>query len=356
MQKRAAAMFIGMGMLVLPAASPAAPGDTTITEMFTNATIDISPGLCLPGDTADCVGPEVAQFRGGFPELCIMNGRFEGADLPLNAPCGFEIYGFQEGVTPGTKPACGASRFYTSDETTAFGPNRTNKLIVNGVARSIYVEGVSVGALIVFTTVEWDDDDADTDPHGDHQAVGLPNPVQRSSSGSGIPCVTTPLDAAILPAGGSVHSSDLGAHAGVAREWVACYGVGGVTLTPGATMTPRPIVFEGEIVMDPCISSIPTIRSGVMELQGGGAAVSCPRPGVNGIAHIVWNDGSTSEMSWIGVPAPPPTLAVYGRITSGTAFAGNDVVIPGLTTGDPTECTTPEGVTSVSFTELDIFI
>lgn len=205
MKKRTLGMLVGMALL-LPAGAHGSPGSTHITETFTNAAIEITPGLCLAGDTPGCVGPEVAQFRGGFPELCVMNGRFEGTALPLNAPCGFEVYGFQVGLTPGTKPACGATRFYTSDKTTAFGRHKTNKLIINGVSRSIYLEGYSVGATIVFTKVEWDGDDPGKDPHGDHQVVAAPNPVQRSSSGSGIPCVTTPLDKAILPAGGSVHS------------------------------------------------------------------------------------------------------------------------------------------------------
>jgi hypothetical protein len=177
--------------------------DTLIFETFANAPTDISPGLCAPGDTPDCVGPEVAEFR-VLSTACVMNGLFEGEELPLNAPCGFELYGFLTGIEPGSKPACGAARFVTSDHTTAFGDNKTSKLVINGVPRSIYIDGVSVGLLNVFTTVQWDDDDEDSDPTGDHIAIAPPALVLRQSGGSGTPCVNQPLTQGIMPAGSAI--------------------------------------------------------------------------------------------------------------------------------------------------------
>jgi hypothetical protein len=195
---------------LLPVGSGADPlvVDTSLVETFSNASIELSPGLCAPGDTAECVGPQIAQFK-VISDFCVMNGRFEGTDLPTNAPCRFELYGFQVGLNSASKPACGAARFYTSDETTAFGGpdgiRRENKLVINGVARSIFIEGYSLGAAVAFTTVDYDDADADQSPFGDHAVIAPPVPVQRSSSGSGTPCVSAPLNRAIMPGGASFH-------------------------------------------------------------------------------------------------------------------------------------------------------
>lgn len=193
-----------------PAGGPAAPigVDTLVTEIFANATIELSPGLCAPGDTETCVGPEISEFR-VTSDVCVMNGRFEGVDLPPNAPCSFELYGFQVGINSASKPACGAARFYTSDETTAFGgpqnERRENKLVINGIARNIFIEGTSLAAAIVFTTVDYDDADADLSPHGDHGVFNPPVPVRRESTQEGTPCIDVPLDRALMPEGHSIH-------------------------------------------------------------------------------------------------------------------------------------------------------
>lgn len=194
---------------LLPAGARAHPGvtDTYVVEAFANAATEISPGLCAPGDTPDCVGPEVAQFRVFIvpATTCVLNGVFEGEELPANAPCSFELYGFMTGVASGSKPACGAARFYTSNDTTAFGENKTNTFVFNGVPRSITVEGESFGALAIFTKVEVDDADGDTDTSGDHIQIAAPAPIRRESGGSGVPCVTQPLTQGLLLAGGGIY-------------------------------------------------------------------------------------------------------------------------------------------------------
>lgn len=185
---------------VPPQASAGPPGDTSMVERFANATTVVTPGLCAPGDMPQCVGPEVAQFE-VHSDICVLNGRFEGVDLPADAPCAFDLYGFEIGLAAGTKPACGAALFYTSDETTAFGQDRVNILTINGSARRIHVEGYALGAMLVFTKVVYDG------PNGVPQryAIAPPTPVQRSSGGSGVPCVSTPLTNAIMPAGSVYH-------------------------------------------------------------------------------------------------------------------------------------------------------
>lgn len=191
---------------LLPAGAGAASIDTFLVEAFAAVPIDIQPGLCAPGDTTGCVGPEVAQFRLilGPSSTCFYNGVFEGEQLPVNASCGFELFGFMEGLAPGTKPACGAARFYTSNETSAFGEGMTNVLVINGVARSISIERMSLGGSVVFTKVEIDDADADLDPTGDHTEIVPPAPVLRQSGSSGVSCVTQPLSQALLLAGGGL--------------------------------------------------------------------------------------------------------------------------------------------------------
>lgn len=178
--------------------------DTLLQEAFTAIPIDLAPGLCAPGDTPGCIGPEIAQFRlePGPMTTCFYNGIFEGKPLPVNASCDFELYGFMTGLTPGSKPACGAARFYTSDETTAFGENKANVLVINGVARSIFIEGASLGATATFTKVEIDDADEDDDPTGDHIEIAPPAPIIRQSGTSGVSCVTQPLTLGLLVAGG----------------------------------------------------------------------------------------------------------------------------------------------------------
>lgn len=209
MRTRTIVVTVLTAVALLPAGARAHPGETGtfVGEAFTNASTNIAPGLCAPGDTPDCLGPEVAQFRVSTvpTTTCVLNGVFEGEQLPANAPCSFELYGFMTGVAPGSKPACGAARFYTSNETTAFGENKMNTFVFNGVPRSINVEGVSFGALAIFTKVEVDDADADSDPAGDHIQIAAPAPIRRESGGSGVPCVTQPLTQGLLLAGGGIY-------------------------------------------------------------------------------------------------------------------------------------------------------
>lgn len=201
-----------VAVLVLALALPLGAGahsggaDTFLHEVFTNATTQISPGLCAPGDTAECVGPQVAQFRGytDATSTCTLTGSFEGTTY-VNAACSFDLYGFMTGVAPGTKPACGAAFFYTSDNTTAFGESKVNTFTFNGVPRRIYLEGYSKGVLLIFTKVEIDDGDADTDVAGDHFNIALPTPILRDATGgSGVACVQAPLTRGRMPSGTSI--------------------------------------------------------------------------------------------------------------------------------------------------------
>lgn len=196
----ACSVLLASGLAPTGARAHVGSTGTFLLETFVNAGVDVSPGLCAPGDTPGCVGPQVAQFR-VLSDACTMSGRFEGTDLAPNSPCGFELYGFMTGLAPGTKPSCSGLRFVTSDETTAWGDGNTSKLIVNGTPRDIYIEGATIGITAIFTTVWWDDDDSDIDPVGDHSSIAPPAPSIRQSGGSGVGCVTAPVTRTLLPAG-----------------------------------------------------------------------------------------------------------------------------------------------------------
>lgn len=192
--------------LAAPVGATAHPGetDTFLHEAFTEALTEISPGLCAPGDTPDCVGPDVAQFRGSTNSgsTCRLNGMFEG-EMYVDAPCSFDLYGFMTGLMPGTKPACGAARFFLSDETTAFGEDNVSTFTFDGVSRRIYVEGLSLGAILIFTRVEVDDED--TDVAGDHVDFAPPTPILRDATdGSGLSCVQSPLTRGRMVSGMSI--------------------------------------------------------------------------------------------------------------------------------------------------------
>lgn len=194
--------------LIVPAGAGAHPGqtDSFLHETFTEALTEISPGLCAPGDTAECVGPEVAQFRGSTNEgsTCRLNGMFEG-EMYADAPCSFDLYGFMTGLAPGTKPACGAARFYLSDETTAFGEDNVSTFTFDGMSRRIYVEGLSMGTILIFTKVEVDDDDPDRDVAGDHIDFAPPTPILRDATGgTGASCVQSPLTRGRMVSGMSI--------------------------------------------------------------------------------------------------------------------------------------------------------
>jgi len=199
-------LIASLALLFLVPGGAGAHGDTHLHEVFTNGFTEVSPGLCAPGDTAECVGPEVAQFRGGTDptSTCTLNGMFEGV-MYSDAPCSFDLYGFLTGVEPGTKPACGAAFFYLSDETTAFGDGNVSTFTFDGITRRIYVEGYSMGAVLVFTKVEVDDDDPDTDIEGDHIDIALPTPILRDATGgSGASCVESPLTRGLMVSGTSI--------------------------------------------------------------------------------------------------------------------------------------------------------
>lgn len=165
-------------------------GYATAAQDVSTFTIELAPGICVPGDTDDCVGPTSTEFH-VTADSCTITGVFEGATLAQDTPCDFELFGFVEPLPGASKPVCGGTSFYTSDDTTAFGEGNTSTFSVDGEPRSIFLEGMAVATDLVITG--WlDDDDTDSDPIGDHRILAPVNAVRAVAQEGTIPCVTTP--------------------------------------------------------------------------------------------------------------------------------------------------------------------
>jgi hypothetical protein len=167
-------------------------GDTFVVLSGITGTIEITDGLCLPGDTPSCVGPYEAQAH-ITSATCSAAGELEGVQIPDGSSCQFDASAFMRPNVEGvTKPSCGSSYTFTSDHAEAFG-TPVNALTIGGVARKISVSynNTRVDGVILMTG--WlDDDDVDSDPKGDHSSVihFLLRPAVSPSSG---PCVSTPV-------------------------------------------------------------------------------------------------------------------------------------------------------------------
>jgi hypothetical protein len=180
-------MRTGPAAVALVAASlvpfPVRAGSTgTLAVDAFIATVEISPGLCILGDTPDCVGPTEAQFTITSDE-CTINGAFEGNALPAGAACSFVAQGVIEALPNQAKPFCGGIRFHTTGE---------NVFEIASISRAISLEGSTIGTVVVITGFV-DDDDADADPTGDHAvtSTGVTRAVAQPGT---VPCVTAPLE------------------------------------------------------------------------------------------------------------------------------------------------------------------
>lgn len=191
-----------LGALALvPTERPAGAGDRDTHVVMTGitGTIDVTPGLCMPGAEAfGCTNAPEDQFRLRIL-TCSATGRFEGVELTAGAPCPADFSGFMEGVVKGLDPSCLTSHTYSSDEATAFGPP-VNRVAVGEVSRKASAEYPPVARLggIVVATGAVDDDDPDDDPKGDHTLV-----VELFARPDGFPraCGETPATRVVIQAG-----------------------------------------------------------------------------------------------------------------------------------------------------------
>lgn len=181
-------LMIVMMTAVLPpqgASAHTGEADTYLVEVG-SGTIDLTPGLCLPGDLLGCAGPQEAQFRVQFDE-CTVSGRFEGVDLPADSPCDGVNHGRTFGSVQGwTQPACGSTYSYSTDDTDAWSTSG-NSQTINGMTRNEFIEVRNLG--VTLTVNGWlDDADPDDDPVGDHSLVAIVRTQPTNEGG----CRTAP--------------------------------------------------------------------------------------------------------------------------------------------------------------------
>lgn len=199
MSRHAAALTIALAVIAMSsltayARSPGhgspsgSPGTTLMVDAFISS-VEVTPGLCLPGDTPTCEGPHRARFRVTAVE-CTVGGRFEGATVPPGSRCSFDLRGVMEAISPLEKPACGAIAFRTQGR---------NTFEFAGTERAVHLEGHTIGTAVSISGF-LDDADPDQNPHGDHviRSAG----VTRAEAAPGTaPCTTAPLTRAIFTGG-----------------------------------------------------------------------------------------------------------------------------------------------------------
>jgi hypothetical protein len=203
-QARAGALAVSLALaasaLVAPAAADAQAGatDTGVTAVMPALSADITPGLCSPGDTPSCIGPDLAQIH-MYSLACEGTGTFEGESIPVTDLCGIDLSAFMAPSLQGlTKPSCLTSHTYTSDQARALG-KPVNEIVIGGVARKMQIS-YPAGILGFRTATGWmDGPDRDDDPVGDHSVIFSVQARPRQSD-EGIPCITTPFVAADLTA------------------------------------------------------------------------------------------------------------------------------------------------------------
>src|SRR5688572_17048554 len=94
MAKRFSILVAVSALFLLSAPSADADtGATDVTAVIPAAAADIAPGLCMPGDTPSCVGPELAQIH-LYSLACTAGGTFEGRPIAPDSPCGIDLSAF----------------------------------------------------------------------------------------------------------------------------------------------------------------------------------------------------------------------------------------------------------------------
>jgi hypothetical protein len=185
---------------LIPAAPRAETGadGTNVTAVMSALNADITPGLCAPGDTPWCVGPDLAQIH-MYSLACVANGTFEGQSLPPNSPCGIDLTAFMAPTLEGlTKPSCQTSHTYTSEQARAFG-KPVNAVTVGETKRKMQLS-YPAGVLGFRTATGWvDGPDRNDDPAGDHSLI-FSVQARPKQDAQGVVCITTPFAEADLTA------------------------------------------------------------------------------------------------------------------------------------------------------------
>jgi hypothetical protein len=167
----------------------ASSADTNVNAFIPAALAEVSPGLCLPGDTPLCIGAAQDQVH-IYSQSCSATGTFEGRPLPPGTPCGIDLSAFMDPSPGFPKPNCVTTHTYTSDKATTFG-KPVNAVTVGDVSRKLQLSYPFALASSRTATGWMDGPDGDHDPAGDHRLVFS---IQvRPHQGSPPVCVTEPF-------------------------------------------------------------------------------------------------------------------------------------------------------------------
>ncbi len=191
-----ATMLLSAGSLFspVPFSGPGHADATSLTDTNVEAAIpaalaQVSPGLCLPGDTPLCSNSKQDQVH-IYSQACSAVGTFEGTKLAPNTPFAIYLTAFMDPSVGFATPNCLTTHTHTSDKATAFG-KPVNAVTIGGVSRS---PGSSFPFAVAVsrTATGWmDGPDCDHNPVGDHRLVFS---IQvRLFEGSPPVCITQPF-------------------------------------------------------------------------------------------------------------------------------------------------------------------
>jgi hypothetical protein len=183
------------GLLILgavpgrAAAESQPTGPTDVTAVIPAAQAQVSPGLCLPGDTPFCVNAAQDQVH-IYSQACSASGTFEGRALAPGTSCGIDLTAFMDPSIGFTTPNCVTTHTHTSDQAWAFG-KPVNAVTVGGVSRKLELS-YPFALASSRTAIGWmDGPDRNRDPVGDHRLVFS---IQvRPHEGSPPVCITEPF-------------------------------------------------------------------------------------------------------------------------------------------------------------------
>jgi hypothetical protein len=183
-----AALSAGL-LLATDSRAQAGPADTKVAAFMPAALVEVSPGLCMPGDTPLCVNAAQNQVH-VYSQSCSAAGSFEGRTLSTDTPCGIDLTAFMNPSAGFSKPNCVTTQTHTSKKARAFG-KPVNAVTIGGVSRTIELS-YPFAVLSSRTATGWmDGPDRDHDPAGDHRLLFS---IQvRPHQGSGPGCITEPF-------------------------------------------------------------------------------------------------------------------------------------------------------------------
>src|SRR5918994_6836204 len=112
-----AALSAGL-LLATDSRAHSGPADTQMGALIPAALAEVSPGLCLPGDTPLCVNAPQNQVH-IYSRSCSATGSFEGRTLSTGTRCAIDLTAFMDPSPGFSTPNCVTTQTYTSKKARA---------------------------------------------------------------------------------------------------------------------------------------------------------------------------------------------------------------------------------------------